>query len=287
VTLNRVSFWLVPVASVVFTVLGSVTMVSAAPSSAGRAKLQSAVRGHLGGRSQHALVNSTSAGESSGAEKYRPTMSLMQRDEYERQRGYRFSKIVRGNRSLKTIALTFDDGPHEGYTQQLLAILKRNNVRATFFVIGKQVDKFPDLVQMEVAAGHEIGNHTYDHVDLTQIPPELIGYELDECDSAIRRASGYTSRFFRPPGGNYDLNVIKEATRRSYTTTLWTDDPGDYAKPGAEIVLRRTISGLESGAIVLLHDGIPETMDILPDLIKEARRRGYQFVTISELAKER
>jgi peptidoglycan/xylan/chitin deacetylase (PgdA/CDA1 family) len=185
------------------------------------------------------------------------------------------------------LALTFDDGPHLVYTDELLAVLAKTHTKATFFVIGKQVDKYPQLVRAEMLQGEEVGNHTYDHVNLTQIPPELIGFELDECDRAIKRACGATARFFRPPGGDYDLDVIREATRRSYITTLWTDDPGDYAKPGADVVLQRTLDRLENGAIILLHDGIPETVDILPALITEARKRGYEFVTLSELAKER
>lgn len=225
-------------------------------------------------------------GETTVPEKYRSESALRERDEQERAMGYRFGKLVRGNKERKLIALTFDDGPHPIYTLKLLEVLKEAHVHATFFVVGKQVDKYPALVQLEVMQGHEIGNHTYDHVDLTQIPPELIGYELDECNRAIKRATGTTAHFFRPPGGDYDVDVVREATRRSIVTTLWTDDPGDYAKPGADIVLQRTLDRLENGAIILLHDGIPETVDILPALIAEARKRGYEFVTISELAKD-
>jgi peptidoglycan/xylan/chitin deacetylase (PgdA/CDA1 family) len=220
-------------------------------------------------------------------EKYRPTMMLKAREEYEQERGYRFNKIIRGNKEKKLIALTFDDGPHGVYTVKLLDVLKQTHTPATFFLVGKQVDKYPGLVQLEVMNGNEVGNHTYDHVDLTQIPPELIGFELDECDRAIKRAIGVSPRFFRPPGGDYDLNVVREATRRSYVTSLWTDDPGDYAKPGADVVMQRTLDRLENGAIILLHDGIPETVDILPALIAQARKRGYEFVTLSELAKQR
>jgi peptidoglycan/xylan/chitin deacetylase (PgdA/CDA1 family) len=217
-------------------------------------------------------------------EKYRPVIMLKARDEYEKEQGIQFDKILRGNKTKKMIALTFDDGPHAVFTLKLLNILKATHTPATFFLVGKQVDKFPTLVQLELLEGHEIGNHTYDHVELTQIPPQLIGFELDECDRAIKRATGALPRFFRPPGGDYDDNVIKEASRRKYIIALWTDDPADYAKPGADVVLQRCLDHLDNGAVILLHDGIPETISILPALIAEARKRGYEFVTMSELA---
>ena len=130
------------------------------------------------------------------SEKYRPYLTLLAKDEYEQERGFKFNKIIRGDIRKQRIALTFDDGPHPVYTLQLLDILRRMHTPATFFVVGKQVEKNPALVQLEVAEGHEVGNHTYDHVNLTVIPPELIAYELDECDAAIKKATGSSARFF-------------------------------------------------------------------------------------------
>ena len=219
-------------------------------------------------------------------EKYRPYLTLLAKDEYESERGFKFNKIIRGDIRKQRIALTFDDGPHPVYTLQLLDILRRMHTPATFFVVGKQVEKNPALVQLEVAEGHEVGNHTYDHVNLTVIPPELIGYELDECDAAIKKATGSSARFFRPPGGDYDGDVIRDASKRGYITTLWTNDPGDFMRLPSSVILKRSLDHLENGAIILLHDGIPQTMEILPQLITEARKRGYQFVTVSQLARD-
>jgi len=207
------------------------------------------------------------------------------RRSFDLEQDIKWNRMVRGSRSRKLVALTFDDGPHAGYTVKLLQVLKALHVKATFFLVGKQVDKFPSLVQMEALEGHELGNHTYDHVDLTQIPPELIGFELDECDRAIRRATGSSARFFRPPGGQFAPDVVREATRRHFITALWSDDPGDYSKPGADVVLQRTLDHLSNGSVILLHDGIPDTLSVLPTFVSEARRRGYEFVTMSELAK--
>ena len=219
-------------------------------------------------------------------EQYRPYATLLAKDEYEQEQGYKFNKIIRGDIRKQRIALTFDDGPHPVYTLKLLDILRRTHTPATFFVVGKQVEKHPALVQLEVAEGNEVGNHTYDHVNLNVIPPELIGYELDACDAAIKKATGSSVRFFRPPGGDYNGDVVREASKRGYITTLWTNDPGDFSKPPADVILKRLLDHLENGAIILLHDGIPQTMQILPALIDEAHKRGYQFVTISQLARD-
>jgi len=219
-------------------------------------------------------------------ERYRPYLTLLAKDEYEQERGYKFNKIIRGDIRKQRIALTFDDGPHPVYTLQLLDILRRTHTPATFFVVGRQVEKNPALVQLEVAEGHEVGNHTYDHVNLTLIPPELIPYELDQCDAAIKKATGSSARFFRPPGGDYNGDVIRDAAKRGYITTLWTNDPGDFQKPPADVILHRALDHLENGAIILMHDGIPQTLKVLPQFIAEARRRGYQFVTISQLARD-
>lgn len=218
-------------------------------------------------------------------ERYRPYATLLAKDESEREQGLRFNKIIRGDVHRPRLALTFDDGPHPVYTLALLNVLRRTHTPATFFVVGKQVEKNPALVQLEVAEGHEVGNHTYDHVNMTLLPPELIPLELDACDAAIKKATGASVRFFRPPGGDYNGDVIRDVSRRGYITTLWTDDPGDFQHPPAAVVLRRALGHLENGSIILLHDGIPQTIEVLPALINEARRRGYQFVTLGRLAR--
>jgi peptidoglycan/xylan/chitin deacetylase (PgdA/CDA1 family) len=215
-----------------------------------------------------------------------PYERLLAKNEYARDLGFKFNKIMRGNTRKPQIALTFDDGPHPVYTLQLLAVLRRMHTPATFFVVGEQVEKNPGLVQLEVAEGNEIGDHTYDHVNLTLIPPELVSYELDRCDAAIAKATGAPVRFFRPPGGEYNGAVIRDISQHGYITTLWTDDPGDFTKPPPSVILKRTLAHLGNGAIILLHDGIPETLQALPALITEARQRGYQFVTISQLSRQ-
>ena len=214
----------------------------------------------------------------------KPYEALLAKNQYARDRACTFNKFMRGDTRLHQIALTFDDGPHPVYTLQLLDILRRMHTPATFFVVGEQVEKNPGLVRLEVAEGNEVADHTYDHVNLTLIPPELVTYELDRCDAAITKATGAHVRFFRPPGGEYNGEVLRTVSRQGFITTLWTDDPGDFMKPPPNVILKRTLAHLENGAIILLHDGIPETLQALPALITEARQRGYRFVTVSRLA---
>ena len=214
----------------------------------------------------------------------RPYEMLLAKNQYARDQSCRFNKIVRGDTHRPQIALTFDDGPHPAVTLKLLDILRRMHTPATFFVVGEQVEKNPGLVRLEVAEGNEVGDHTYDHVNLTLIPPELVEYEVSRCDAAITKATGAPVRFFRPPGGEYNGEVLREVAGHGYITTLWTDDPGDFMKPTPTVIEKRTLAHLENGAIILLHDGVPETLQALPGIIAAARQRGYQFVTVSRLA---
>lgn len=206
--------------------------------------------------------------------------------EFESDRAISYPVLVRGNRARKEIALTFDDGPHTFYTRRLLDILKHERVPATFFVVGKMVDRNPDLVRQEIEEGHEVANHTYDHLRLSGLPPATIESEIREGALAIARATGASTRLFRPPGGEYDNEVINVAKRLGCVMVLWTDDPGDFARPGASSIEERTLRFVSNGGILLLHDGIQQTLDILSDLIGRLKRLGYRFVTVSEMARE-
>ncbi len=215
----------------------------------------------------------------------RPYGALLAKNTYARDSKLGFNKLLRGEPHRPEIALTFDDGPHPAATLQLLNILRRTHTPATFFVVGEQVEKFPGLVQLEVAEGHQVADHTYDHVNLTVIPPELAAYEVQRCGAALAKATGAPVRFFRPPGGEYDGATVREAARHGFITTLWTNDPGDFSRPSAEFIKQRTLAHLENGGIILLHDGIPQTLVALPAIIAEAKQRGFRFVTVSRLVR--
>ena len=108
---------------------------------------------------------------------------------------------------------------------------------------------------------------------------------MQRCNAALQRATGAPVRFFRPPGGEYDGETLREVSKHGFITTLWTSDPGDFSRPPAAVIEKRTLAHLENGGIILLHDGIPETLAALPAIIAEAKRRGFQFVTVSRLVR--
>jgi peptidoglycan/xylan/chitin deacetylase (PgdA/CDA1 family) len=217
------------------------------------------------------------------SEVYRSADELKAQDVREQRRGLVLPKLRRGNSSLKMLALTFDDGPHPAFTPQLLDLLGTLKVKATFFVVGKMAEKSPDLIRRMVAEGHSVGNHTFSHVTLTKVPYQVAVVEYRANNDLLQKITGERVRFCRPPGGDYDEDVIKAATECNLTTVLWTDDPGDYAAPGSQILEQRTLSRLSNGGIVLLHDGGTETLKLLPQLVSYAQKKGYKFVTVDEL----
>lgn len=188
-----------------------------------------------------------------------------------------------GPEGTKKITLTFDDGPHPGYTESLLKILKQEKVPATFFLVGFMAQKSPDLVRQIKAAGFEIGSHTYSHVTLTKLSPEQRLTEYQASINVLNSITGAPVRYFRPPGGDFDPNVIRDASRFGMRTVLWTNDPADYRNPSPNVQLDRMKTHLESGDIILLHDGSKSTLATLSEFIRYARKKGYQFVGLDDL----
>jgi peptidoglycan/xylan/chitin deacetylase (PgdA/CDA1 family) len=213
--------------------------------------------------------------------------AIFAQDREERARGERLAKIVHGDPESSEIALTFDDGPHHAFTPRLLDVLQRENVKATFFVVGFQAEAEPDLVRRMVAEGHALGNHTYHHVSLPKIEPVYVADEIKACGHVLKGITGRAPHLFRPPGGQYTPDVERVAEALGYTTVLWTADPGDYASPGTSTIFDRTVNTTRGGGILLLHDGVEQTIDVLPTLIHTLRAEGYRFVTVDELMRHR
>jgi peptidoglycan/xylan/chitin deacetylase (PgdA/CDA1 family) len=192
-------------------------------------------------------------------------------------------KVISRTYEPRTIALTFDDGPHGAKTLALLKVLKDLDVKATFFLVGKMVDRNPTMARLEVALGHEVGNHTYHHFNLDRLRDHQIAREYIGCSNSIWRATGQRPIFCRPPGGRFDTDVVEIAAKQRMWTVLWTDHPGDFARPDPNVLVERVDRQMRGGGILLLHDGIPQTVEVLPELVRELRKRGYRFVTCSEL----
>lgn len=184
------------------------------------------------------------------------------------------------------VALTFDDGPHPGITERLLDILKAENVKATFFVVGRMAAKHPDLVRRIAREGHTVANHTFYHNNLTTLPPENMDLEWRLCNDTIEGITGRRPRFARPPGGQYDREVLRAAQRSGLKTALWTVNTADYTGKTTQQIIGRIGRNLRCGAVILLHDGPPETVEALPEIIDFIRRKGYRLVSLDEALPE-
>jgi len=184
----------------------------------------------------------------------------------------------------KVVALTFDDGPLTESTPEILSILKEKNIKATFFVVGEQVEKFPMLVQQEIAEGHEVGSHTYSHPTLIKLRKDEIEKELDTTEQAILKVAPRPT-LFRPPGGFYNDMILKKARDNGYLTILWSVDPYDWRYPPVGEIINVVLRDSKPGSIILLHDGKypSSTPEALGFIIDSLSARGYEFVTVSEL----
>jgi peptidoglycan/xylan/chitin deacetylase (PgdA/CDA1 family) len=187
------------------------------------------------------------------------------------------------------VALTFDDGPSVPYTGQVLDILRKNHIHATFFLCGANAERYPDLVRRIKAEGHEIGNHTYSHPYLYLMDRDKIAEEIDRTQDVIQKISGRRPRLFRPPFGVRWFSLWPLLRERGLTMVLWSirGYDGDL---GAPAIAQRTLSQLQPGGIILLHDGFEThapgqvdrsaTVRALPAIISGIRRAGYRFVPI-------
>ncbi len=187
----------------------------------------------------------------------------------------------------KKIAITFDDGPHPVYTPEILEILAEYGVRATFFVVGENAEWYPELVRKELAAGHEIGNHTYSHANLRKSGYNTVLAEILDMENAVYENAEYRCHLLRPPGGLYGDPVCHAAEMLDYTVILWSIDTRDWAHTPRKTIVDTVLNQVKSGDIILFHDyiggGDSPTPDALRRILPELISRGYRFVTVSEL----
>ncbi|HXM18127.1 MAG TPA: polysaccharide deacetylase family protein [Candidatus Tumulicola sp.] len=189
----------------------------------------------------------------------------------------------------REIALTFDDGPYPFYTPLLLHALDSEHVPATFFLVGRSVQAYPELALRILASGDEIGNHTLNHYKLTGLNDMQIASQIADCGSLLESYANKPITLFRPPHGRYNARVLNIAQRLGYRTILWSDAPDDAPEilgksplPPAEIA-RRVLTRAQPGGIVLMHSGQLNTVLAIPEIVDSLRAKGYRFVTVSEL----
>jgi peptidoglycan/xylan/chitin deacetylase (PgdA/CDA1 family) len=193
--------------------------------------------------------------------------------------------VVAGGGEKREVALTFDDGPGP-YTDQVLDVLRREHVPATFFVVGAMLRYFRPQLDHELQHGFVIGDHTISHPSLRGRP---LGVQLGEIggDAGLLRTDGVMlPRLFRPPYGLFDHTTLDVLRRRRMLAVLWTVDSEDYMRPGAPAIVHNVLSSVKPGAIVMLHDAGGErsqTVAALPTIIRRLRRRGYLLVTVPRL----
>lgn len=180
----------------------------------------------------------------------------------------------------KKIALTFDDGPHPKVTMQILKTLEKYEAKATFFVVGQEVEEHPETLRAVYNAGHEIGNHTFNHEKLTTLLPEEIEQQIQATDTVIKSTIGQRATVFRPPYGSYDETITD---RLNVPNVLWTIDTLDWKHRDPEKTVLAVKDGAKNGSIVLMHDIHQTTADALDEILATLQKQGYEFVTISEL----
>lgn len=191
-----------------------------------------------------------------------------------------------GSREKKVIALTFDDGPHPKETNQVLDVLKKYNAKATFFIAGKHANWYSEPLIRASKEGHEIGNHTFNHPDISNLNSRQIESEILKCEEILIKLTGKKPTLFRPPYGSYRKEELaKLAQKYDYKIVLWsTIDARDWQNPQASKIADTIINKVKNGDIILLHDyGTDNTVEALEILIPNLIKQGYKFVTVSEL----
>jgi len=194
--------------------------------------------------------------------------------------------VPRIETSRKIVALTFDDGPSAEVTRPLLDLLEKAQVRATFFVIGSELEKNMDRGIRIVAAGHELGNHSYSHTRMVFVSPSFVKHEIERTDELIREAGHQSEIHFRPPYGKKLFVLPYYLSQAGRTTVTWDVEPDSDADATAGEIARKAVEETRPGSIILLHVMYPnriESYKSVGKIITDLKSRGYEFVTVSEL----
>jgi peptidoglycan-N-acetylglucosamine deacetylase len=189
--------------------------------------------------------------------------------------------------SEKVIALTFDDGPWPETTEKILATLKQEKIKATFYMIGQPLKSFPEIGKKVLADGHVIANHTLHHW-YKQMSPLVAQREIEDTAKIIKEVLNVETAYFRPPGGVLTNGLVAYALKHNQSVNMWSVDSGDShpKRPSAEAMLKTILAEATPGGIVLMHDGggsHDNTAKAVPEIIAKLRAQGYKFVTVPEL----
>ena len=180
----------------------------------------------------------------------------------------------------KRIALTFDDGPHPIYTPQMLELLKEEQVPATFFLLGENVELYGDVVKEIAKEGHLIGNHTYHHVQVTSLSLEEACKEIQETSDLIEELTGTGTEYVRPPFGTWNEELEE---RLNLIPVMWSIDTKDWTTQNVDWIVRETVKHAEDHDIILMHDSYQSTVDAVKRVIEQLEAEGFEFVTVDEI----
>lgn len=197
--------------------------------------------------------------------------------------------VNHGPRDKKVIALTFDDGPHPKETDKVLDVLKKYDVKATFFIAGKHANWYQKPLIRASEEGHELGNHTFTHPDISNLSSSQIQGEIKQCEDILEKLTGEKPTLFRPPYGSYRKEALAQIAKDcGYKIILWsTLDARDWQNPPASKIASTITNNAKNGDIILLHDyATDNTVEALEILIPEMKSKGFEFVTVSQLLGE-
>lgn len=191
----------------------------------------------------------------------------------------------RGNRrDGKDIAITFDDGPNPLYTGKFMDILEDYGIKATFFLSGNEVEKYPELARELVKRKHSIGNHTYSHRDISLLDSRELRYEIQLAQSTIQTVTGVRPTIFRPPRGRIAVNGIMHCIKSRLPVVLWSVDSMDHTRSGVSSILSMVNANtVKPGDIILFHDDNDYTLTALPIVIETLSGKSYNFVTVEQM----
>lgn len=191
-----------------------------------------------------------------------------------------FSTADMKNECAPRVALTFDDGPHPKYTEEILDILLEHDVKASFFMLGRNIEGREDIVKRVEDEGHLIGNHTFNHVDLSKLSGNDACEELDRTNQEIFRVIGREPDFFRPPFGEWKKSLD---TCTDMIPVLWTLDTRDWLEQDTQRAYKKVVDNVKENDIILLHDYYEETVEATRCIVEYLKKEGYDFVTVEEL----
>lgn len=207
--------------------------------------------------------------------------------------------IWNGSDKKNAIALTFDDGPKPEFVMPILAELDKYGAKATFFVVGEEAEKNPDLIMRMADSDHEIGNHTYSHIPAKEMKVKQVLGDIQRCNEVIFKITGTMPKYFRPPGGGINSGISAGLKKMKMEAVFWSMNANDYTEvtPGYEVpddyqlmandLAKKILDKAKPGTIILMHSSSEQTVRALPVILKGLREKGYGIVTVRNLLEEK